>query len=175
MQMHRWAHLLKQQTPITIYRLQTKENKLLFPFAAKKWKLAVSVFLLQQTNRSLRFRFPFAANKQKFLFSVSFIFHIYIYINIVLYIQKTELYIYLYTYIYIYLYYVYFRFKRKTEAQAFFLNPFTICHCTSSSLSFVLLLTKKQTEVRQRTKWTQQTKLTCPSMCIYDYLKKHQR
>jgi hypothetical protein len=28
--MHRWARFLKQQTLITIYRLPTKENKLLF-------------------------------------------------------------------------------------------------------------------------------------------------
>ncbi len=29
---HRWARLLKQQRSITVYRLLTKENKLLFPF-----------------------------------------------------------------------------------------------------------------------------------------------
>ncbi len=58
--MHRWAHLLKQQSSITIYRLLTKENKL--PFSANKRKFAVFVFHLQQTNWSCFFplvSFPF--------------------------------------------------------------------------------------------------------------------
>jgi hypothetical protein len=37
--------------------------------------------------------------------------------------------------------------KQKTEAQAIFLNPFTICPCAKGSLSFARSLTKKQTEV----------------------------
>ncbi len=35
----------------------------------------------------------------------------------------------------------------KREAQAVFLNPFTVAHRASTSLSFVRLFTKKQTEV----------------------------
>ncbi len=38
--------------------------------------------------------------------------------------------------------------KWKTEAQEIFPNPFiTFAHCANVSLSFVRLLTKKQTEV----------------------------
>ncbi len=54
---------LKQQSFITVYRLPTKKNKLQFPFAAKKKKFALSIFLKQQTNTSCRFPldyFPFA-------------------------------------------------------------------------------------------------------------------
>jgi hypothetical protein len=43
---HRWAHLLKQQSSITFYRLPTKENKLSF---------SVCIFRLQQTNGNCRF------------------------------------------------------------------------------------------------------------------------
>jgi hypothetical protein len=44
--------LLIQQSPIIVYHLPTKENKLRSPFSfpAKKRKFAVSVFHLQQTN-----------------------------------------------------------------------------------------------------------------------------
>jgi hypothetical protein len=123
MQMHRWASLLKQQTPITIYCLPTKENKLLFPFAAKKQKFAVSVFLLQQTNRSLRFRFP------------------YIYIVIVLYIQKTELYIYVYTYtVYIFIYILYTSVsngKRKPRRFSLIRLPFAIVQAVVVICPFV--------------------------------------
>ncbi len=56
--MHRWAYLLKQQTSITVYRLPTNKNKLL-----------ISVFPLQQTNRSCSFP----------LFSVYIYIYIYIY------------------------------------------------------------------------------------------------
>jgi hypothetical protein len=38
-------------------------------------------------------------------------------------------------------------FKGKTEAQTIFPNPFTVAHRANESLSFVRLLTKKQTEV----------------------------
>jgi hypothetical protein len=43
----------EQQSLITVYRLQTKANKLL-PIAANKTKFAVSVFRLQQTNGTCR-------------------------------------------------------------------------------------------------------------------------
>jgi hypothetical protein len=49
--------LLKQQSSITVYRLPIKENKLSFPFAAKKTEVC-------------RFRFPFAENKRKLSFSI---------------------------------------------------------------------------------------------------------
>jgi hypothetical protein len=54
---YRWARLLKQQSSITVYRLQTKENKRPFSVSAcsSKQKFAISVFSLQQTNRSCRF------------------------------------------------------------------------------------------------------------------------
>jgi hypothetical protein len=50
--LHRWAHLLKKQSPITVDRLITREKKLPFPFplAANKWKFAVSILFLQQTS-----------------------------------------------------------------------------------------------------------------------------
>jgi hypothetical protein len=51
--MCRWAHLLKLQSSITVYRLPTKENKLHFPFP----------FAAKQTE-VCRFPFLFAANKQ---------------------------------------------------------------------------------------------------------------
>jgi hypothetical protein len=35
--------------------------------------------------------------------------------------------------------------KQKMEAQAIFLNPFTVANHADGSLSFVLLLPKKQT------------------------------
>jgi hypothetical protein len=41
----------------------------------------------------------------------------------------------------------YAKIKRKTEDQAIFLNLFTYAHLADGSLSFVRLLTKKQTEV----------------------------
>jgi hypothetical protein len=37
----RWAHLLKQQTSITVYRLPTEENKLPFSVCSKQTKVAV--------------------------------------------------------------------------------------------------------------------------------------
>jgi hypothetical protein len=49
----RWASSLKQQSSIIVYRLATKENKLLFLFAASKRKFVVSVFHLQQKKRTL--------------------------------------------------------------------------------------------------------------------------
>jgi hypothetical protein len=50
----KWARLLKQQSSFTVYRLATKETNFCFPFmfAANKGMIAVSVFRLQQTNRS---------------------------------------------------------------------------------------------------------------------------
>jgi hypothetical protein len=45
--MYRWARLLKQQSLITVNHFSSKENQL--PFAAKKWKFAVS-FCCKQTE-----------------------------------------------------------------------------------------------------------------------------
>jgi hypothetical protein len=47
----------KQQSLITVYLWPTKENELLFLFAANKRKFAVSVFRLRQTNGSCCFPF----------------------------------------------------------------------------------------------------------------------
>jgi hypothetical protein len=47
--------LAKTAIVVTIYRLPTKENKLLVQFAANKWKFVVSIFRLQQTNGICRF------------------------------------------------------------------------------------------------------------------------
>jgi hypothetical protein len=58
------------------FRLRTKENKHRFPFAGNKRKFAVSVFCLQQTNRSCRF--PLVP------------FYIYIYIHIHVFKRKTK-------------------------------------------------------------------------------------
>ncbi len=77
-----WAHLLKQQLPITVYCLPTKENKLPFLFAANKRKLTFSVFSLQQT-RNCHFPFlPFS------IYSIYIHMYIntYIYYNIYIYI-----------------------------------------------------------------------------------------
>ncbi len=55
---HKWAGLRKQQSSIIIYRLPTREKSyfcFMFLFAANRWKFAVSVFHLQQTNRSCHF------------------------------------------------------------------------------------------------------------------------
>jgi hypothetical protein len=60
---HSWSRLLKQQSSITVYRLPIKENKLLFPFAANKWKFAVSFFYLPETKEVSvfhKFHFLFA-------------------------------------------------------------------------------------------------------------------
>ncbi len=57
---HRYACLLKQQLPITVYLLPTKENKLLS---------SVSVF--SKDTKVCHFRFKFAANKLKSPFSFS--------------------------------------------------------------------------------------------------------
>jgi hypothetical protein len=53
---HRWACLLKQQMLISLL-LADQGNKLRFPFPfeANKRKFAVSVYRLQQTNRSCRY------------------------------------------------------------------------------------------------------------------------
>ncbi len=94
-----------------------------------------SVSVCSKETEVCCFRFPFATNKQKFAFP----FSIYIYSHCTVYTENRTIYICIYIYsIYIYLYFVYFRFKWKTEAPAFFFNPFTICHRTSSSchLSF---------------------------------------
>jgi hypothetical protein len=47
---YRWAHLLKQQSSISVYCLLTNENKrlFLFPFAANKKKFAVSIFSMHK-------------------------------------------------------------------------------------------------------------------------------
>ncbi len=62
-QNHRWAILLKQQSSITVFRLLTKENKLLFFVCSKQMEVC-------------RFRFPFPTNKQKLPFSISSVFRL---------------------------------------------------------------------------------------------------
>ncbi len=59
---YRWAHLLQQETSITVYRLLTKENKLPFSVCRKQTEVCCPLF-------------PFAANKQKLPLSVSSVFH----------------------------------------------------------------------------------------------------
>jgi hypothetical protein len=53
---HRWAHLLKQQS-LTFIVCRPRKINFHFPFlfAENKWKFAVSVFHLQQTNRNCCF------------------------------------------------------------------------------------------------------------------------
>jgi hypothetical protein len=52
----------EQQTSITVYRLPTKENKLLF-----------SVSVCSKQTEVCHFRFPFSANKRKLPLSVNMI------------------------------------------------------------------------------------------------------
>jgi hypothetical protein len=54
--LHRWARLLRQQKSVTIYRLTSKVNKLPLSVCRNKGKVAISIFLLQQTNESCCFR-----------------------------------------------------------------------------------------------------------------------
>jgi hypothetical protein len=72
---HKRASMLKQQSSITVYRLLTKENKLLF---------SVFVFRLQQTNGSCCFP----------------CIHIYVKRNCI-YICLYNVYIYVYVYVYV--------------------------------------------------------------------------
>jgi hypothetical protein len=58
-----WAHLLKQQSSLTIYISLTKENNL--PF---------SISVCSEQTEVGHFRFPFAANKQEQPFSDSYVF-----------------------------------------------------------------------------------------------------
>ncbi len=88
---HRWACLLKQQSPIIVYRFLNKQKKLLF-----------SVFICSKPTEVSCFRFPFAVNKGKLPFFISSVFQIYI----IIYIRKTELYVYIY---------ICCHFKRKTK------------------------------------------------------------
>jgi hypothetical protein len=52
--------------------------------------------------------------------------------------------------------------KQKTEAYATFLNPLPFAHRGNKNLSFVRLITKKQTELSV----CKRTKQTCPYMTI---------
>ncbi len=62
--------------------------------------------------------------------------------------EYTHIHIYIFTFINIYMYiYVYCHFKWKTEARRFSLIHLLFAQCASGSLSFVHLLTKKQTKV----------------------------
>jgi hypothetical protein len=116
---------------ITVYCFLTKENKL--PFAANRWKFAVSVFRLQQKMEVAvfcKFRFP----------------HIFI---------ETAAHLHIYGK----LNYIYIRchFKQKTEAQAIFLNLFTIC--ASPKWKFVICPFVDE-EINRSYLWTKQTKQT---------------
>jgi hypothetical protein len=87
-------------------------------------------------------------------------FRVYIYIyghTKYIYIQKQYI---LHNYMYM------LPFQTETEAQAILLNPFTCAHRANGSLSFVRLLTKKQTGMI--TKRIKLTTRTCPSMLIYN-------
>ncbi len=53
--MNRRAHLLKQQTSITVFCWPTKENKLLFSICRKQREVCYFIFCLHQTNGSCRF------------------------------------------------------------------------------------------------------------------------
>ncbi len=73
---------------------------------------------------------------------------------------------YLYKYIYIYVY-IRSRFKRKTEAQAIFLNPFTVCSSCQRKfcrLSVCWRWNKRELSICKRTKRIERTKRTCPPM-----------
>jgi hypothetical protein len=95
-----WYVCGKKQSSTTIYHSPTRENKLPVAVCSKQ----AFVFRLQQTN----FHFPFAANKLPFSdFS-----------------KQTEVCRFHFPYIYEY---ICCCFKRKTEAQAIFLNLFTVC------------------------------------------------
>jgi hypothetical protein len=86
----------------TAYRLPTKEKNLplfIFCVTENQQKFAVSVFRLQQTNRSCRF--PYIQKENGLGFRFPF---------------ETPAYTYIHRYIYIYLYYIHMlQFKWKTE------------------------------------------------------------
>jgi hypothetical protein len=63
---HRWARLPKQQSSITVYRLPTKGNKLPFSVSLCSKQTAVCGFLF----------FTFAANKWNLQFSIRFFFYL---------------------------------------------------------------------------------------------------
>jgi hypothetical protein len=48
---HRWAHLLKQQTLITVYLLPTKEDKLLFSIVSLPKTIGSFPFLLSVCSK----------------------------------------------------------------------------------------------------------------------------
>jgi hypothetical protein len=134
---YRWACLLEQQTSITVYRLPTKENKLLFP-----------VSICRKQTEVYCFRFPYIH-----VHTVHIYIHIYKYINvhthIHIHIQYTHIHIYIYTYhiythIYVCICAAVSNGKRKPRRFSFIRLPFA--HRANGSLSFIRLLAKNQTE-----------------------------
>jgi hypothetical protein len=103
-QAHRRERLLKQQMSYTLYHLPTKEIKL--PF---------SVYICKRKT-------------EPYIYIYIYVYvYIYIYIHIHVHI-RTHYHIHIHIHLHIHKY-VFCRFKRKqkTEAQAFFLNPSTVC------------------------------------------------
>jgi hypothetical protein len=100
-----------------------RKTKFSFPFTENKRKFAVSVFHLQQTNRSYVFLL------------IPFSWYIYVYWNGSIY-QNIYRYIYIYEYLYIYA--AVSNEKGKTEAPAIFHNLFTVC--SSCKRKFVICL-----------------------------------
>ncbi len=113
---HRSAHLLQQQTSITVYRLTTKENKLsfCFLFAENKWKTTVSVFRIY-------------IYMDKYWNGSIYSIYIYISISLFVYIYVMYMYMDMYMYIYKYIYAAVSNGKQKNRSPVIFLNPFTVC------------------------------------------------
>jgi hypothetical protein len=106
------------ETAIVDYRLSFADQG--------KQTSVFSVSVFSKQTEVCHFRFPFAKNKRKLPFSVSSVFRVRNSVNMEIETSNR---------------------KRKTEAQAIFLNSLTICSSCKRKLSFVRLLTKKQTEV----------------------------
>ncbi len=136
---HRWARLRKQQSSITVDGLPNKENKLSFSVSSV-FRIYIYIYIYEKRNYQ----------------------YIYVYIHISKYIS-TYLYIYIYIlYIHIYIYIDRYTAvsNGKQKIRRFSLIRLPFAHRANGSLSFVRLLTKKQTE------WSvcKRTKRTCPSM-----------
>jgi hypothetical protein len=135
---HRSAHLLQQQTSITVYRLTTKENKLsfCFLFAENKWKTTVSVFRIY-------------IYMDKYWNGSIYSIYIYISISLFVYIQYMLcICIWICICISINTYMLPFQtVNKKIEAQWFSLIRLPFAHRADGSLSFVHLFTKKEMEV----------------------------
>ncbi len=118
-------------------------------FADHGKQTSVFLFRLQKTKGSLPFLFTVWSKHTEVAFSVPSIFrsfrlpYIYMYIYMYLYLYK---YLYIYNYMSISIY-ICCHFKRTMEAQAIFLNPFTICSSCKRKFVICHLFLRKQTEV----------------------------